>query len=118
MIDNPRGPYSRIRWFCSDGSVLPPEPFACRERGGGRQHAEYSAERERLLEGGVDLFEIKPTGSTQVPMSLRGSSGASLHTKALAIDWEDEIVKGCLVTRDGKIVHPALSDKPQTAEAG
>ncbi len=27
----------------------------------------------------------------------------------LAIDWEDEIIKGTCVTRDGKIVHPALS---------
>jgi NAD(P) transhydrogenase subunit alpha len=28
------------------------------------------------------------------------------ETKELAIDWKDEIVKGCLVTRDGSIVHP------------
>ena len=28
--------------------------------------------------------------------------------KALAFDWEDETVKGTLVTRDGKIVNPAL----------
>ena len=27
----------------------------------------------------------------------------------LAIDWEDEIIQGTLVTRDGKIVHPALT---------
>ena len=40
------------------------------------------------------------------------------ETGALAIDWDDEIVKGCLVTRDGKIVHPALADKPRTTEAG
>lgn len=31
------------------------------------------------------------------------------ETKELKIDWEDEIVKGTLLTRDGKIVHPALS---------
>ena len=30
-------------------------------------------------------------------------------TKALKIDWEDEIVKGTALTRDGKIVHPALA---------
>jgi NAD(P) transhydrogenase subunit alpha len=30
------------------------------------------------------------------------------ESKALAIDWEDEIVKSMLVTRDGEIVHPAL----------
>ncbi len=43
-----RGPYSRLRWFCNDGTILAPEPYACREHGGGRQHAEYSADRERL----------------------------------------------------------------------
>ena len=35
-----RGPYTRIRWFCKDGTVQPPAAFACKERGGGRQHAE------------------------------------------------------------------------------
>lgn len=29
--------------------------------------------------------------------------------KALKIDWEDEIVKGMLLTRDGAVVHPALA---------
>lgn len=29
-------------------------------------------------------------------------------SKGLAIDWEDEIVKEMLVTKDGEIVHPAL----------
>ncbi len=33
------------------------------------------------------------------------------ETKELAIDWEDEIVKGTLVTRDGKVVHPMLAAK-------
>jgi H+-translocating NAD(P) transhydrogenase subunit alpha len=28
--------------------------------------------------------------------------------KALKVNWDDEIVKGTLVARDGKIVHPAL----------
>ncbi len=31
------------------------------------------------------------------------------ETGALAVDWDDEIVKGALVTRDGAIVHPALA---------
>jgi len=31
------------------------------------------------------------------------------QTKALKIDWEDEIVKGTLVTRDGRVVHPMLT---------
>ena len=43
-----RGPYSRLRWWCADGSVHPPKPYPCGERGGGWQHAEYSGERQRL----------------------------------------------------------------------
>ena len=31
------------------------------------------------------------------------------ETKALKIDWDDEIVKGTALTRDGKIVHPAFA---------
>jgi len=41
-----RGPFERIRWFCADGAVLPPTEGACRERGGGVQHGEWS---ERTL---------------------------------------------------------------------
>ena len=37
------------------------------------------------------------------------------ETKALKIDWDDEIIKGLCVTRDGAIVHPALQDKPAPA---
>lgn len=52
MINRPRGPYQRIRWFCADGTVLPPEPYACSKRGGGRQHAEYAPERQQLAQLG------------------------------------------------------------------
>ncbi len=52
MKASPRGPYSRIRWYCNDGSVQPPVAYACSERGGGRQHAEYSPARARLAQLG------------------------------------------------------------------
>ncbi|HEX9836405.1 MAG TPA: Re/Si-specific NAD(P)(+) transhydrogenase subunit alpha [Alphaproteobacteria bacterium] len=32
------------------------------------------------------------------------------ETKALKIDWDDEIIAGACLTRDGKVVHPMLSD--------
>ncbi len=58
MIRNPRGPYSRILWYCNDGTTQPPIAYACRERGGGRQHAEYSADRERLARLGWSVGTI------------------------------------------------------------
>ena len=33
------------------------------------------------------------------------------ESKALKIDWDDEIIKGICVTRDGAVVHPALAGK-------
>jgi len=38
-------------------------------------------------------------------------------TKELAIDWQDELVKGTLVTRDGKVVHPMLAGKKPAKKA-
>jgi hypothetical protein len=43
-----RGPFSRLRWFCTDGTVLPPKSYACKDHGGGYQHGEWS-EKTRLL---------------------------------------------------------------------
>jgi cardiolipin synthase C len=48
-------------------------------------HGGYSRHRKVLLEDGVQLFELKPLAGDQ-PTSFSGSSGASLHTKALAAD--------------------------------
>lgn len=48
MKDNPRGPFAGVKWFCKDGSVLPPAEYACAKRGGGVQHGEWS-ERTRKL---------------------------------------------------------------------
>ena len=31
--------------------------------------------------------------------------------KVLKVNWDDEIVKGTLVAKDGKIVHPSLQPK-------
>jgi putative cardiolipin synthase len=51
-------------------------------------HGGYSRYRKKLLKGGVSLWELKPEGGAAIDSSLFGSSGASLHTKALCIDGE------------------------------
>ena len=40
------------------------------------------------------------------------------ETKELEIDWADEIVKGCLVTHNGKIVHSSLCQSNNKEKAG
>jgi H+-translocating NAD(P) transhydrogenase subunit alpha len=39
------------------------------------------------------------------------------ETKSIKIDWEDEIITGSLVTRDGKAVHPSLTSNGNGAAA-
>jgi hypothetical protein len=58
MKTSPRGPFSRIRWFCHDGAVLPPEPFACKGHGGGVQHGELNARARALRDAGYRIANV------------------------------------------------------------
>src|SRR5690606_9309531 len=54
-------------------------------------HSAYVKYRPQLLRSGVELYELKPTHSTQNETDvagLAGSSRASLHSKTLAVDEE------------------------------
>jgi putative cardiolipin synthase len=55
-------------------------------------HGGYSRHRKTLLEGDVQLFELKPLGQGGPATSVTGSSGASLHTKALTADGTSSFV--------------------------
>ncbi|MGM0517697.1 MAG: PEP/pyruvate-binding domain-containing protein [Pseudomonadota bacterium] len=52
MKTAPRGPFRRIRWFCEDGTVLPPQPYACHSHGGGVQHGEWSEQTQAIRRQG------------------------------------------------------------------
>ena len=54
-------------------------------------HGGYSRYRRPLLEGGVQLWELKPAAGS-ASSSLFGSSGASLHTKAISTDGQSLFV--------------------------
>jgi hypothetical protein len=58
MKESDRGPFSRIRWFCKDGSVLPPAGSACVERGGGWQHGEWSPRTTALRAEGFLVANV------------------------------------------------------------
>ncbi len=52
-----RGPFSHIRWFCKDGRILEPRPYACGEAGG-RQHGEWSPRTLELREQGFKVANV------------------------------------------------------------
>lgn len=58
LKQNPRGPYSRLRWFCRDGTVHPPQGTPCRDRGGGNQHAEWNETARRLSQLNLSIGTI------------------------------------------------------------
>ena len=53
-----RGPFSRIRWFCSDGTVLPPQSYACKDHGGGYQHGEWNKKTIEMRKQGYLLANL------------------------------------------------------------
>jgi len=58
MKTSERGPFSRIRWFCNDGSVLPPTAYACEGHGGGTQHGEWSDRTRELRAQGYWIANL------------------------------------------------------------
>jgi len=58
MKASPKGPFSRVRWFCRDGSVLAPKPFACVDHGGGVQHGEWNEKAKALRNHGYLIGNI------------------------------------------------------------
>src|SRR5690606_20399121 len=53
-----RGPFARIRWFCNDGTVLPPQGTPCKEHGGGAQHGEWNEDTLSLRQQGFWIANI------------------------------------------------------------
>ena len=58
MKNSERGPFRSIRWFCKDGAVLPPEPYACADHGGGSQHGEWTDRVKQLRAAGYAVANI------------------------------------------------------------
>lgn len=58
MKEGARGPFARIRWFCKDGTRLPPTPSACEPYGGGAQHGEWSETTRALREAGYRIANV------------------------------------------------------------
>jgi NAD(P) transhydrogenase subunit alpha len=77
----------------------------------------------------VDVDGVKVVGYVNVPSRLAASASSlyarnlyafleiliDKNAKALAVNWDDEIVKATALTRDGAIVHPSFQPKSSAA---
>ncbi len=80
--------------------------------------------------GVVEKHGVKIVGYANVPSRIAKDATAmyaknllnfvtpmvDAESGAISVDWEDEIIDGCLVTRDGKVVHPMLNETAGKAE--
>ena len=99
MKTSERGPFAHIRWFCNDGSVLPPKAYACVERGGGHQHGEWNDKTKQLRAQGYLIATL-----------LAGSDPDAMVAEANFIDtWNQLLIEKFLMTVDnGWIMRRAL----------
>ncbi len=99
MKTSQRGPFGRIRWFCNDGSVLPPKAYACAKHGGGHQHGEWSDKTKQLREQGFFIATL-----------LAGSDSETLAADSnFAEIWNQLLIEKFLMTVDnGWIMRRAL----------
>lgn len=53
------GPFDAVRWFCEDGTILEPKPYACEEdHGGGVQHGQWSKRTQAIRDAGYPIANI------------------------------------------------------------
>ena len=74
MKKSSRGPFKRLRWFCTDGTILPPKEYACKDHGGGVQHGEYTDRVKLMRDNGYYIAniyaDIKPALFMEDPQHL------------------------------------------------
>ncbi len=85
-----RGPFSRIRWFCRDGTILEPGPYACSKHGGGVQHGEWTLEIKSMRAEGYllanILVKVDPVKLTTTNKGHRELTQILLEKFLIAID--------------------------------
>jgi hypothetical protein len=122
---SPRGPFERIRWFCKDGSVLPPKAYACKNHGGGIQHGEWNRRAKALRGGGYTVANVL---ASLDPKTFIGSDAdlwalAQILIERFLIGWDDGWIfrgartyRGALQIEDEEagsraVVHAMLGDR-------
>ncbi|HUA81860.1 MAG TPA: phospholipase D family protein [Dyella sp.] len=84
-------------------------------------HAGYVHYRKALVEGGVQLYELKPTpGQSQPTTSAGKSSGVSLHAKTIVVDEREVFIGSLNMDQRSKLLNTEMGvivDSPGLARA-
>ncbi|GLQ88262.1 phospholipase D family protein [Dyella flagellata] len=84
-------------------------------------HAGYVHYRKTLVEGGVQLYELKPQpGQSQPTTSVGKSSGTSLHAKTIVVDDREVFIGSLNMDQRSKLLNTEMGvivDSPGLAHA-
>jgi putative cardiolipin synthase len=84
-------------------------------------YAGYSRYRRRLLQSGVQIYELRPVAGARQPVTARGtSSGVSLHAKAIVVDTRWVFIGSMNMDQRSKLLNTEMGiivDCPQLAVA-
>jgi putative cardiolipin synthase len=72
-------------------------------------HSGYARYRRQLLEGGVQLYELRPAPGVEQNLTARGaSSGVSLHAKALVVDRQYVFIGSLNMDQRSKLLNTEM----------
>jgi Pyruvate phosphate dikinase, AMP/ATP-binding domain len=98
MKEQPRGPFSGIKWFCRDGRVLAPKDYACAGKGQGWQHGEWSDRTRQMRAQGYWVANL--LAGLDVDQALADPGFADAYAQWL-------VEKFLIATDDGWILRKA-----------
>jgi putative cardiolipin synthase len=82
-------------------------------------HAGYASYRRTLLEGGVELYELRPAlGAQQQPSAHGKSSGVSLHAKAIVVDRKRVFIGSMNLDLRSRLLNTEMGVIADSAELG
>ncbi|RLA51590.1 MAG: hypothetical protein DRR42_09950 [Gammaproteobacteria bacterium] len=93
-----RGPFKQIRWFCNDGRVLAPKPYACGATGG-QQHGEWNAKTLELRDRGYKIANF--LAGVDAPVLIKQANFNDSYNQTL-------IEKYLIAADDGWILRRAM----------
>jgi hypothetical protein len=99
MKNDPRGPFSGVKWYCKDGSVFPPKEYACAKHGGGVQHGELSERARKLRAEGYRVATL--LAGIDAPKAVAAPDFADAYAQLL-------VEKFLIAVDDGWIMRRAL----------
>ena len=109
-----KGPFKKIRWYCKDGAVLPPEPYACATHGGGIQHGQWNEQTRMLRESGYYIGNVLAAVDTQ---ALIGTSGYTDSLKQILLERYLMAADDGWIFRGARYYRGAMQVEDETASA-